>query len=95
MLSWTLHFFEIRDFIISATNYEVDALLKIFDALFIKKFKILCSIDHVILFKYCKPEVQILIKELQMIFQTSDIGISNSKIKDAIETLTFHTKFYM
>ena len=33
--------------------------------------------------------VQILVKKLQMMFQTSDVSISNSNIKDPIGTLIF------
>ena len=41
--------------------------------------------------EFCKPVAQILIKELLMIFHTSDISICNSNIKDPIGTSTFYT----
>ena len=39
--------------------------------------------------------VQCLFKELQMIFQTSDVSIYNGNMKDPIGSLTFYTKIYV
>ena len=38
---------------------------------------------------------QILTKELQMIFQTSDVGICNSNMKDPIVKSNFHIEIYV
>ena len=47
-----------------------------------------------IMFKICQPVVQILtIKILQIIFQTSDVSISNGNIKYPIGTSIFDCKF--
>ena len=47
-----------------------------------KKLKILYSSDHLILIKFCQPEVNIVIKELQMIFLTSTVINSNGNMKE-------------
>ena len=69
----------------------VDALPKIVDAFFVKNLKLSSISDYPIMFKFCKPVAQTLIKELQMTFQTSDVSICNGNIKYPIETSTFHT----
>ena len=62
---------------------------------FLKKFKVSAhSSDNPIISKCCLPVVQILIKKLQMIFQTSDVRISNGNIKGPIGTSASHCKFY-
>ena len=50
--------------------------------LFVKKLKILCSSDHPILIKFRQLVVNILIKELQMVFLTSTVINSNGNMKE-------------
>ena len=62
--------------------------------LFVKKLKILYSSDHPILIKFCQLVVNIVIKELQMVFLTSTITNSNRNMKELerkmkCEKLTF------
>ena len=45
------------------------------------------------MFKFCWAAAQILVKELQMIFQTSNVSICNGNIKDPIGPSNFHTNF--
>ena len=50
--------------------------------LFVKKLKILYCSDHLILIKFCQLVVNILIKELQMVFLTSAVINSNGNMKE-------------
>ena len=50
--------------------------------LFVKKLKILYSLDHPILIKFRQLVVNIVIKELQMVFLTSTIINSNGNMKE-------------
>ena len=50
-------------------------------ALFVKKLKILYSSDHPILIKFHQLVVNIVIKELQMVFLTSTVINSNGNMK--------------
>ena len=52
--------------------------------LFVKKLKILYSSDHPILieFRYSQLVVNIVIKELQMVFLTSTVINSNGNMKE-------------
>ena len=50
--------------------------------LFAKKLKILCSSDHLILIKFRQLAVNILIKELQMVFLTSTVINSSGNMKE-------------
>ena len=50
--------------------------------LFVKKLKILYSLDHPILIKFCQLVVNIVIKELQMVFLTSTVINSNGNMKE-------------
>ena len=50
---------------------------------FQKVLTFFCSLDHSKIFLLGKPEVRILIKDLQMIFQTSDVGINIGNKKQA------------
>ena len=50
--------------------------------LFVKKLKILYCLDHLILIKFCQLVVNILIKELQMLFLTSTVINSNGNMKE-------------
>ena len=53
--------------------------------LFVKKLKILYSSDHPILIKFRQLVVNIVIKELQMVFLTSTVINSNGNMKELIE----------
>ena len=50
--------------------------------LFVKKLKILYCSDHPILIKFCQLVIDILIKELQMVFLTSTVINSNGNMKE-------------
>ena len=50
--------------------------------LFVKKLKILYSLDHPILFKFRQLVVYILIKNLQMVFWTSTVSNSNGNMEE-------------
>ena len=50
--------------------------------LFVKKLKILYSLDHSILIKFRQLEVNIVIKELQMVFLTSTVINSNGNMNE-------------
>ena len=50
--------------------------------LFVKKAQILYSSDHLILIKFCQFVVNIVIKELQMVFLTSIVFNSNGNMKE-------------
>ena len=50
--------------------------------LYVKKLKILCSSDHPILIKFRHLVVNIVIKELQMVFLTSTVINSNGNMKE-------------
>ena len=50
--------------------------------LFVKKLKILYSLDHPILIKFRQFVVNIVIKELQMVFLTSTVINSNGNMKE-------------
>ena len=50
--------------------------------LFVKKLKILYTSDHPILIKFRQLVVNIVIKELQMVFLTSTIINSNGNMKE-------------
>ena len=50
--------------------------------LFVKKLKILYSSDHPILIKFRQLVVNIIIKELQMVFLTSTVINSNENMKE-------------
>ena len=50
--------------------------------LFVKKLKILYCSDHLILIKVCQLVVNILIKEIQMVFLTSTVINSNGNMKE-------------
>ena len=50
--------------------------------LFVRKFKILYSSDLPILIKFCQLVVNIVIKELQMVFLISTVINSNGNIKE-------------
>ena len=50
--------------------------------LFVKKLKILYSLDHPILIKFRQLVENIVIKELQMVFLTSTVIISNGNTKE-------------
>ena len=50
--------------------------------LFVKKLKILYSSDHLILIKFRQLVVNIVIKELQMVFLTSAVINSNGNMKE-------------
>ena len=50
--------------------------------LFVKKLRILYSSDHPILIKFCQLVVNIVIKELQMVFLTSTEIKSNGNMKE-------------
>ena len=50
--------------------------------LFVKKLKILYSSDHPILIKICQLVVNIIIKELQMVFLTFTVINSNGSMKE-------------
>ena len=49
---------------------------------FCKKAKILYRLDHPILIKFRQPVVNIVIKELQMVFLTSTVINSNGNMKE-------------
>ena len=49
--------------------------------LFVKKLKILYSLDHPILIKFRQLVVNIVIKELQLLFLTSTVINSNGNMK--------------
>ena len=53
-----------------------------FERLFVKKLKILYSSDHPILIKFRQLVVNIVIKELQMVFLTSTVINSNGNMKE-------------
>ena len=50
--------------------------------LLVKKLKVLYSSDHPILIKFCQLVVNIVIKELQMVFLTSTVVNSNKYMKE-------------
>ena len=50
--------------------------------LFVKKLKILCNSDHPILIKFRQLVVNIVIKELQMVFLTSTVINSNGNMTE-------------
>ena len=50
--------------------------------LFVKKLKILYCLDHPILIKFRQLVENIVIKELQMVFLTSTVIISNGNTKE-------------
>ena len=50
--------------------------------LFVKMLKILYSLDHPILIKFCQLVANIVIKELQMVYLTSTIINSNGNMKE-------------
>ena len=50
--------------------------------LFVRKLKILYSSDHPILIKFRQLVVNIVIKELQMVFLTSTVNNSNGNMKE-------------
>ena len=50
--------------------------------LFVKTLKILYSSDHPILIKFRQLEVNIVIKELQMVFLTSSVINSDGNMKE-------------
>ena len=50
--------------------------------LFVKKLKILYSSDHPILIRFRQLVVNIVIKELQMVFLTSTVINSNGNMKE-------------
>ena len=50
--------------------------------LFVKRLKILYSSDHLILIKFRQLAVNIVIKELQMVFLTSTVINSNGNMKE-------------
>ena len=50
--------------------------------LFVKKLKVLHSLDHPILIKFCQFVVNIVINELQMVFLTSTVINSNGNMKE-------------
>ena len=50
--------------------------------LFVKKLKILYSSDHPILIKFRQLVVNIVIKELQMVFLTTTVINSNGNMKE-------------
>ena len=50
--------------------------------LFVKKLKNLHCLDHLILIKFCQLVVNIVIKELQMVFLTSTVINSNGNMKE-------------
>ena len=52
-----------------------------FETAFCKKLKILYSLDHLILIKFRQLVVNIVIKELQMVFLTSTVINSNGNMK--------------
>ena len=49
---------------------------------FVKKLKILCSSDHPILIKSCQLVVNIVIKDLRMVFLTSTFINSNGNMNE-------------
>ena len=53
-----------------------------FETAFVKKLKILYSSDHPILIKFRQLVVNIVIKELQMVFLTSTVINSNGNMKE-------------
>ena len=53
-----------------------------FETAFCKKLKILYSLDHPILIKFRQLVVNIVIKELQMVFLTSTVINSNGNMKE-------------
>ena len=50
--------------------------------LFVKKLKILYGLDHPILIKFRQLVVNIVIKELQMVFLTSTVINTNGNMKE-------------
>ena len=57
-------------------------MFNIGNGFFVKKLKILYSLDHPILIKFRQLVVNIVIKELQMVFLTSTVINSNGNIKE-------------
>ena len=53
-----------------------------FETAFCKKLKILYNLDHPILNKFRQLVVNIVIKELQMVFLTSTVTNSNGNMKE-------------
>ena len=49
------------------------------------KFRILCSSDHPILFKFCQLVVKIVNKELHRVFRTSIVINSNGNMKEKVD----------
>ena len=57
-------------------------MLNVWNGFFVKKLKILYSLDHPILIKFRQLVVHIVIMELQMVFLTSTIINSNGNMKE-------------
>ena len=57
-------------------------MFNMWNGFFVKKLKILYSSDHPILIKFRQLVVNIVIKELQMVFLTSTVIISNGNMKE-------------
>ena len=57
-------------------------MFNIWNTFFVKKLKILYSSDHPILIKFRQLVVNIVIKELQMVFLTSTVINSNGNMKE-------------
>ena len=57
-------------------------MFNIWNGFFIKKLKTLYSSDHPILIKFRQLVVNIVIKELQMVFLTSTVINSNRNMKE-------------
>ena len=57
-------------------------MFNIWTGFFVKKLKILYSSDHPILIKFRQLVVNIVIKELQMVFLTSTVINSNGNMKE-------------
>ena len=57
-------------------------MFNMWNGFFVKKLKILCSSDHPILIKFRQLVVNIVIKELQMVFLTSTVINSNGNMKE-------------
>ena len=59
-----------------------------------KKLKIFYSSDHLILIKFCQLVVNIVIKELQMVFLTSTIINSNGNMKELERKIKCETSMF-
>ena len=57
-------------------------MFNIWNGFFVKKLKIVYSLDHPILIKFRQLVVNIVIKELQMVFLTSTVINSNGNMKE-------------